>query len=119
MKFKYIFVVLGLVFVFGRYPVEPLDGSIKSIEVTYLDRSFERVTELISNESEIERLKKMCGLQWYHIFPLVSNEGHPFYLLKITYTDGVVKQLYVDQDELGEGSNKNSKLYEYLLSVYS
>ena len=107
-------VALGL----ARYPVHPMEGEIISIRIEYVDAELKKRSVLLEDDLAISQLKAACGRQWYHLFPFVSNEGHPSYLLTVAFKDGRSTELYVDQDEVGMASNKNSSLYLYLNSRY-
>jgi len=110
--------ILVMVLGFARYPIYPIEGEISSIRIEFVDAEFKKRTVLLEDDLAINQLKEACGRQWYHIFPLLSNEGHPSYLLTIVFEDGTSTELYVDQDEVGMASNKNSKIYLYLNGHY-
>lgn len=95
-----------------------MEGEIISIRIEYIDTELKKRSILLEDVSAINQLKAACGKQWYHLFPFVSNEGHPSYLLTMVFKDGRSAELYVDEDEVGMASNKNSKIYLYLNRRY-
>lgn len=115
MKTLLVTIALLIFISFARYPIQPLKGDVKSIRIDYAGSDFKRKSVMLTGKQEIEEIAKACGWQWNNLIPL-SNEGFPSYYLRIEYLSGKASELYVDQDEVGNASNVNSKLYLLLKS---
>ena len=87
-----------------------MSGEIERIRIDYTTSEYKWDGALVEEKIEIDELVNACGWQWNHLFP-IPNEGYPSYILKIEYSNGKRSKLYIDQDEVGNASNVNSKIY--------
>ena len=69
----------------------------------------------ITDSIIISEIQEAIGTQWYHIFPMGSQEGTDIFIIRTNYKNGETSKLYIDEDEVGESTNHESSIYKIFI----